>query len=102
MQVSIKNDIHKGICDHGEGCCPHEVEGKLTGCNCNVYSNGQPIALVGDTVTHNCPHCGTGVISSSTSNIYINGKQVAGIDCEVKYEKGKGKITSAGGKIYNG
>lgn len=102
MQISVEGDLHQGICDHGEDCCPHDVNGKITECFGNLYSNGKKVVTVGDRVTHNCPHCGKGEISSSTGTIYIKGKQVCGIGSSIKYEGGTGKITSAKGNIYNG
>ena len=99
--VARKGDQHEGICSHGLLCCPHSVSGTITGSSPDVYTNGVPVARLGDAVVHNCPHCGTGEISSASSKVFANGIGVARLGDSVTYPGGGGTITSASGDVFS-
>ncbi|MCL2201270.1 MAG: PAAR domain-containing protein [Oscillospiraceae bacterium] len=93
-QVARRTDTHRGVCDHGEGCCPHSVSGTITGGSPNVTVGGLGVARMDDPVTHSCPHCGTGRISSASGSVTVNGRGAARVGDSVTYPGGSGTITS--------
>ena len=97
--IARVTDEHKGICDHGDLCCPHNITGTITQGSPNVYINGLPVARLADMVEHNCPHCGIGWIVSSSSNINANGIGVAMLGDIVTYPGGSGVITTASDNV---
>jgi len=99
--VARLNDTHKGICNHGLPCCPHEVIGTISTASGNVIVNGRGAARLNDKVIHNCPHCGTGYISSAASK-EINRQYLARLGDEVTYPAGKGKIVTASENVFSG
>jgi uncharacterized Zn-binding protein involved in type VI secretion len=100
--VARLGDLHEGICDHGQLCCPHKVAGKIVSGSGNTYANGRPIARLNDEVEHNCPHCGTGNISSASGTVKVNGMGAARLGDTVTYPGGNGKITTAVGSVFAG
>lgn len=95
-------DLHKGTCNHGMLCCPHDVIGPIIGGSSDTYVNSKPQARVGDAVRHNCPHCGTGQIVEGSSTVFVNGKRVARIGDRVKYPGGSGIIIEGSDNVYEG
>ena len=95
-------DEHRGVCGHGEPCCPHSVAGTITQGSPNVRVNGLAAARLGDPVAHDCPHCGTGHISSGSGTVRVNGAPAARIGDSVAYPGGSGIITTASGNVAVG
>ena len=99
--VARKTDEHRGICNHGAPCCPHNVVGIVSEGSPMVFVNSLPVARLGDGVVHDCPHCGTGHITSASATVFANGIKIARIGDEVTYPGGKGEITEASGCVFN-
>ena len=94
-----KGDIHSGICDHGQRCCPHSVSGTITGHSPDTFANGIEVARLNDSVEHSCPHCGTGHVSSASGDVKANGIGVARLGDSVSYPGGGGTIDSASSDV---
>lgn len=95
-------DLHVGVCDHGDICCPHNVSGPIAEGSNNVMTNGKPQARLGDSVTHNCPHCGTGNISEGSGTVFANGKPIARVGDKVTYPGGVGTIVEGSPNVVVG
>jgi len=102
MNVARVTDVHKGVCNHGQICCPHNVAGKIVSGSSDIFTNGLSQARDGDTVTHDCPHCGTGIIVASSASVMVNGRLIARIGDSVVYPGGEGKIISASEDVNAG
>lgn len=102
MGVARVGDSHKGVCDHGQKCCPHNVSGTVTSGSSTVTVNGKGVARAGDSVVHNCPHCGTGTIIASTKTVTVGGKLVARSGDTVIYPGGSGTIQSSSSNVSAG
>jgi len=101
-RVARLGDTHKGVCDHGFPCCPHNVSGPITGSSPNVKANGILVARLNDGVVHSCPHCGTGYISSASSKIKANSIGIARIGDSVTYPGGGGSIVASSPNVGAG
>ena len=101
-QTARIKDEHRGICNHGAPCCPHEVAGTIIAGSLDVYVNGLRAARLNDEVEHDCPHCGTGFISSGSQTVLVNGLPIARLGDSVTYPGGGGTITTASGNVLAG
>lgn len=93
-------DMHEGICDHGQVCCPHFVSGPIVEGSPDVNVNNLKFARLHDGVTHDCPHCGTGEITTGSSTVFANGLPAARIGDTVTYPAGSGKIVEGSGDTF--
>ena len=101
-QAARVTDEHRGACDHGDICCPHNVVGTITEGSPNVLVNGLQAARLSDPVIHDCPHCGTGYISGASGTVRANGLGIARLGDPVTYPGGGGEITTASGNVRAG
>ena len=99
--IARETDEHRGVCSHGNPCCPHNVVGTIIEGSPNVYLNGLPVARLGDAVVHDCPHCGTGYISTASATVSANGIKIARLGDTVTYPGGFGVITTASDNVFN-
>ena len=100
--IARVTDEHRGICDHGELCCPHNVVGTIVQGSPDTFANGLQVARLNDAVVHNCPHCGTGFVSSASGAVRANGIGVARLGDAVTYPGGEGSITTASPNVFAG
>ena len=100
--IARLGDQHRGICNHGARCCPHNVSGEIITGSHDTIVNGLSVARLNDSVSHNCPHCGEGHISSSSVTVFANSRGIARIGDSVTYPGGDGVIISSSGNTFAG
>lgn len=77
--VTRLGDTTTGICNIGQGCCPHDRTGTNGSTSPNVYVNGKGLHRLADTGPTNCPHSGTFESVSGSATVFCNGKPVTRI-----------------------
>lgn len=77
--VTRMTDGTVGICDIGDGCCPHVRHGNNATHSPNVFVNGLGLHRLTDTGPTNCPHSGTFASTTGSSTVFCNGLKVTRI-----------------------
>lgn len=78
-QATRIGDSTTGICDKGEGCCPHNRSGTNTTASPNVFINGKGAHRLNDTGGTNCPHGGSYKSTSASGTVFANGMGITRI-----------------------
>jgi len=101
-EAARKGDTHKGICGHGEDCCPHGVSGPIVQGSPDTFVNDRPVARIGDEVRHNCPHCGWGWVAEGSETVFTNERKKARRGDRVVYPGGDGTIVEGSDDVFVG
>lgn len=94
MSIANKVSKGKGICNHGQRCCPHNVTIYTINGSADSNAEGSGIVGKGDSVKTTCPHCGKGNVTGASNTVLVNGKGVARKGDKVKLGGGNGNITT--------